>query len=139
MAVPAIARQYPLYVFVDMVFGDWGAGAALTGVDSTLFSVPLNSVFVFIGVVIETAFTASGTYDCDFGDASQEDRYSGTIAEFDATGIPAAAPAVDLSFLTTSAEPNLTFRPVFTTDPTAGEARLLFEYITEGRANETDG
>ncbi len=135
MALPAIARQYPLFVFVDMVFGDW----PLTAIAVNLFSIPLNSTITQIAVVIETAFAAAGDYDADIGDITDPNRYTQTIAEFDATGTPTNAPAVDLSFLTTSAEPNVNFTPVYTTDPTAGEARLLFEYVQEDRANETDG
>ena len=134
MALPNVARQYSLAVFIDIVFGD----IPVTAVAVALAELPQGSVITNINAFVVTAFAGSGNYDADFGDVTDPNEYSPTIVELDAPGIPTNTVAVS-GFKTTSSEPDLNITPVFTTVPTAGAARLLVEYVTSGRNNENRG
>jgi len=137
MSIPNVARQYPLSVFIDIVFGD----IPLHATAYALCAVPQGSVFTQMKAYVTTAFASAGTMDADFGDATDPDEYSGTIVEIDATGIPSNPPIVS-GFKTTASEPDLLLTPTFgttTTSPTVGAMRLLVTYITSGRNNENLG
>lgn len=134
MSLLTDARQYPLLASVDIVFGDI-PGSTLVNV----LQLPQNSVVTKIDLVVDTAFAGGTTHDLDIGDDVDPNRYSQTICEIDAAGIPANPPAADLS-QTTDAEPNITVTPTHTGgDPTSGAARLLVEYVIDGRHNENQG
>lgn len=134
MAQPNVARQYPLAVFIDIVFGD----LPTTAVGVSVAEIPQGSVITFIQLFITTAWAGSGNYDAEIGDADDDDRYTATISELDATGLPTNAPAIT-GYKTLSSDPDLLVEPVFTSDPTAGAGRLLVEYVTAGRNNENRG
>jgi hypothetical protein len=138
MSIPQVARQYPLSVFVELVFGDIPVHAT----EYSLCEIPLGSVVTRISAYVVTAFADNGTFDADVGDTTLTTRYSdSTPMEIDATGIPTNLPSVT-GYKTTSAEPNIVFTPTFgtTTDtPSVGAMRILIDYITSGRNNENRG
>jgi len=137
MSIPNVARQYPLSVFIDLVFGDIPVHATAYA----LCAIPQGSVVTRISAYVVTAFADNGTFDLDLGDATDPNEYSGTIVEIDATGIPANPPAVS-GFKTTASEPNILATPTFgtTTDtPSVGAMRILIDYVTSGRNNENLG
>lgn len=128
------ARQYALVAESVIAFGDIPGSSAVE-----VLELPQGSVIVDIQLVVDTAFSGGTTHDLDIGDDVDPNRYSQTIVEIDAAGIPTNPPAADLS-KTTSAEPNVTVTPTHTGgDPTAGSARLIVTYLTDGRHNENQG
>jgi len=134
MSLLTDARQYPLSAQVDIVFGDIPGSAAVPVLD-----LPQGATIVEMVLYVDTAFSGGTTHDLDIGDASDPNRYTPTISEIDATGIPTNAPVVNY-FVTTGSEPQLTVTPTHTGgDPTAGAARLLVRYVVEGRHNENQG
>jgi len=138
MSIPQVARQYPLSVFIDLVFGD----LVLHATSYNLCEVPLGSVVTRISAYVTTIFASAGTFDANVGDVSLVTRYTdSTPMELDATGIPANYPTVT-GYKTTASEPNITIKGVFGstgTSPTAGAMRILIDYITSGRNNENRG
>lgn len=134
MSLLTDARQYPLRAQVDIAFGDIPGSAAVS-----VLELPEGSVVTNIQLIVDTAFSGGTTHDLDIGDASDPNRYTATITEIDAAGIPANPPAVTL-FETTLSEPEITVTPTHTGgDPTAGALRLLVEYVIAGRQNENQG
>lgn len=136
MAVKIIpdARQWPLAAYAPFSYEDaLGADDA----EITLFAVPLGTIFTQIVLYTTTLFGASGDQDCDIGDDTTVDRYSGTQIELDGTaGLPVNN-AVVSGFTTTSAEPNLLLTFVDgTTVATAGVGYVFAQYIDTSRANE---
>lgn len=134
MSILTDARQWPLSAQVDIAFGDIPGAAEVEVLD-----LPQGAVITDIQVVVDTAFAGGTTHDLDIGDASEPTRYSATIVEIDAAGIPANPPAPTY-FETTGAEPKLTVTPTHTGgDPTSGALRLLVQYVVAGRHNENEG
>lgn len=134
MSLLTDSRQYPLVAVVDIVFGDI-PGSALVNV----LELPQNAVVTKIDLVVDTAFAGGTTHDLDIGDDVDPNRYTQTISEIDAAGVPTNPPAADF-YQTTDAEPNITVTPTHTGgDPTSGAARLIVEYIIDGRHNENQG
>lgn len=134
MSILTDARQWPLVAEVDIAFGDIPGAAAVE-----VLELPQGSVITSIQLVVDTAFSGGTTHDLDIGDVTDPNRYSQTIVELDAAGIPANPPAASL-YETTDAEPKLTVTPTHTGgDPSAGAARLLVEYVVSGRHNENQG
>ena len=132
--LPQDARQYKLNAYIEFDFEDI-PGAVLVN----LAEIPQGSVITSGAVFIETAFSGGTTHDAEFGDVDDIDRYSGTIVELDAAGIPTNDFTVDSS-KTASNDVFLTITPVHTGgNPTAGAARLLVDYVTDGRHNENRG
>lgn len=134
MSILTDARQWPLRAQVDIDFGDIPGTAAVAVLD-----LPQGSVVTNIQLIVDTAFSGGTTHDLDIGDASDPNRYTPTITEIDAAGIPANPPVVTL-FETTDAEPQITVTPAHVGgDPTAGALRLLVEYVVAGRHTENYG
>lgn len=124
-------RQFPVVAYLEFTYADVPGSAAINAV-----AVPAGSIVQDIELYITTAFAGGTTHDLDIGDATDDDEYSATVCEIDATGIPANPPAVT-GFQTTLSEPFITFTPVHTGgNPTAGAARFWVQYITEGRFHE---
>jgi len=139
MSIPVVARQYPIAVFIDIVFGDIPTHATAYAV----CEVPQGSVFTLMSVYIVTAFEDTSDMDADFGDVTDPDEYSGTIVEIDEGDAQFPTNNCVLSgYKTTASDPELLLTPTFgtTTDtPDAGALRLSLEYVTSGRSNETRG
>lgn len=132
--LPQDARQYALTAYVEFDFEDI-PGAVVVN----LAEIPQGSVLTSGYVFVETAFAGGSTHDAEFGDETDDDRYSGTIVELDAGGRPTNDFTVDDS-KTASADRHITITPVHTGgDPTSGAARLLIDYVTDGRHNENRG
>ncbi len=139
MSIPNLARQYPLSVFIDVVYGDVPTHAT----EYSLCEVPLGSVVTRISMFVATVFAGDTTSeDGDIGDTTLTTRYTdSTPAEFDISGIPSNLPSVT-GFKTTSSEPNITLKMTYgttTASPNAGAVRILIDYITSGRNNENRG
>ncbi|KKM76914.1 hypothetical protein LCGC14_1375370 [marine sediment metagenome] len=138
MAIPNVARQYPLAVFIDVVFGDIPVHATAYA----LCAIPQGSVVTYISAYVVTVFADNGTFDANIGDVTDPNEYTDTTAmELDALAIPSNLPTIS-GFKTTSSEPNITLTTIFgtTTDtPSAGAVRILLSYVTSGRNNENLG
>ncbi len=138
MSIPQVARQYPLSVFIDLVFGDIPVHATAY----KLCEVPLGSVVTRISAYVTTIFADNGTFDANIGDVTDPNEYTDSTAmEIDATGIPSNLPSVS-GYKTTSSDPDILFTTIFgtTTDtPSAGAMRILIDYVTSGRNNENRG
>lgn len=135
MSILTDARQYPLVAVVDINYTD----IAVTAVEVPVLQLPQNSVVTKIDLIIDVAFDTGTTADLDIGDDVDPNRYSQTICEIDAAGVPANPPAADFS-QTTDAEPNITVTPTLTgTALAVGTARLIVEYYIAGRHNENQG
>ncbi len=133
--LPNDARQYSLSAYINLDFEDI-PGSALVNVAE----IPQGSVITFIELFVETTFAGGTTHDLEIGDDVDIDRYTPTISELDGSaGRPANVPVAD-GHKTVIGEENLTVTPVSTGgNPTSGAARLLVEYITDGRHNENRG
>lgn len=128
-------RQYPLVAVADIDFSD----IVTTAVAVNAVVLPQNSVVTKIDLVVDTAFAGGTTHDLDIGDDVDPNRYTQTISEIDAAGVPANPPAADF-YQTTDAEPNITITPTHTGAAlTSGAGRLIVEYVIAGRANENQG
>lgn len=139
MSIPNVARQYPVAVFIDVVFGDIPVHATAYA----LCEMPRESVITVASVFIVTAFVDNGAFDADFGDAADPDRYSATIVEIDegAAQFPTNNFTVS-GEKTVASGPSLLLTPTFGTTsdtPSAGALRLTLEYVTADRSNETRG
>lgn len=127
-------RQYVLQAVSVIAFGDIPGSAAVEVVE-----LPQNAVVTSIVLFVDTAFAGGTTHDLDIGDETDPNRYTQTISEIDAGGIPTNPPAVDYS-QTAAADVNITVTPTHTGgDPTSGSARLIVQYYVDGRANENQG
>ncbi len=139
MSIPVVARQYPISVFIDVVFGDIPTHATAY----KLCEIPQGSVITVLSVYIVTAFADTGDMDADFGSDDDPDEYSATIVEIDEGAAQFPTNNCVLSGQkTTSADPDLLLTPTFGTTsdtPDAGALRLTLEYVTSGRSNETRG
>ena len=139
MSIPNVARQYPLSVWINLQFGD----VPLHATAYTICEIPQGSVITRFAAYMIVAFAGTGTYDADFGDVTDPNRYTATATEIDdaADTIPTNAPAVT-GYKTTASEPNFT-TPVTQgstgNPPTAGDLQLTLDYITSGRNNENLG
>jgi len=138
MSIPQVARQYPLSVFIDLVFGDIPAHATAYA----LCEVPLGSVVTRISAYVTTVFASAGTFDANIGDVTDPNEYTDSTAmELDALGIPANYPTVS-GYKTTADDPDINITTIFGstgTTPTAGAMRILIDYVTSGRNNENRG
>lgn len=134
-------RQYALQAVSVIVFGD------IPGSDAVdVIELPQNAVVTSMVLVVDTAFAGGSTHDLDIGDTADPDRYTQTIAEIDASGIPTNAPAVSGSqaaddyYQTESGDEFITVTPTHTGgNPSSGSARLIVEYYIAGRQNENQG
>ncbi len=133
MSILNDARQYPLQTSVDIAFGDVPGAAEVAVLD-----LPPNAVVTNLIFAVDTSFSGGTTHDLDIGDASDPNRY-GRVELDGAAGLSATQPVIT-GFKTTDSEPQITVSPVHVGgDPTAGAARLIVEYIIEGRHNENQG
>jgi len=134
MSILTAARQKGLVAIVDIAFGDI-AGAT----EVPVLDLPQGATVTGITLVVDTAFAGGTTHDLDIGDVTDPNRYTQTISEIDAAGIPANPPAIS-GYETTSAEPQISVTPTHTGgDPTSGAARLIVEYVEAGRHDENYG
>lgn len=133
MSILNAARQYPLQTSIDIAFGD-----VLGATETPVLDLPPNAVITGFLFVVDTSFSGGTTHDLDIGDASDPNRYG--RVELDGSAGPSATQPVPSGFKTTNSEPQLSVSPVHVGgDPTAGAARLIVEYIIEGRHNENQG
>jgi methenyltetrahydromethanopterin cyclohydrolase len=135
MSVLTDARQKVCYAIVEVGFAD----VATTAAEVPVLDLPQGATVVDIQLVVDTAFAGGTTHDLDIGDVTDPNRYTQTIAEIDAPGIPANPPAVS-GFETTAAEPQISVTPTHTGgSPTSGAARLIVGYLEAGRHDENFG
>jgi len=128
-------RQYPLVAESVIGFAD----ILTTAVPVTVMELPQNSVITSIVLYVDTAFSGATSADLDIGDNTDPNRYSQTICEIDAGGIPVNAPAADY-YQTLAADSNIIVTPTLVGAAiSAGSARLIVEYFVSGRHNENQG
>lgn len=143
MSILTDARQYELTAVVDIVAAD----IVTTAVAVDVLELPQNSVITFLQLVIDVAFDTGTTADIDIGDSGDPNRYSQTLVEIDAVGIPTNEPGVLVAtnavsdyHQTDSDETHLIVTPTLTgIAMVAGEARLIVKYYVAGRQNENRG
>lgn len=135
MSILTDARQYELTAVVDIVAAD----IVTTAVAVNVLELPQNSVVTSIVLFIDTAFDTGTTADLNIGDNTDPNRYTQTISEIDAAGIPTNPPAVDY-YQTLAADTHITVTPTLTgIAMVAGAARLIVTYYVAGRHNENRG
>ncbi len=128
-------RQYLLQAVSVIDFSD----IIETAVAVEVLELPQNSVITGIVLFVDTAFSGGTTHDLDIGDNTDPNRYTQTISEIDAGGIPTNPPAVDY-YQTVQADVNITVTPTHTGAAlSAGSARLIVQYYVAGRHNENQG
>lgn len=132
MALRPDTRQYPVVAYVEFTYADIPGSTAVAAI-----ALPTKSIVTEIELYVQTSFAGGSTHDLDIGDATDDDEYTPTISELDGSaGRPANAP-VTTGFQTTLAEPDIELLPTHTGgNPTSGAARLIVEYVTEGRFHE---
>ena len=134
MSILTCARQKVCYAVVDIAFGDIPGATEVPVLD-----LPQGSTVVDITLVVDTAFAGGTTHDLDIGDVTDPNRYTQTISEIDAAGLPANPPAIS-GFETSSSEPQISVTPTHTGgDPTSGAARLIVGYVNADRHDENFG
>lgn len=123
-------RQWPLVVVQDFDYTEVEDTVAVPAV-----KLPAGARVIGGGVLVTTAFDFGTTNAVDVGDGGDADRYSGTPVDLSATGWTAldvtgyGYPISDYIDLTAD---------VTGTAATQGEAKLIVEYIVDGRANEVN-
>lgn len=128
-------RQYSLTAESVIDFSDINT----TAVAVEVFDLPQNSVITSIVLFVDTAFAGMTTADLNIGDDTDPNRYTQTISEIDAGGLPTNPPAVDY-YQTLAADSHITVTPTLTgVAMTSGSARLIIEYYVSGRHNENQG
>lgn len=135
MSILTSARQKVCYAIVEVGFAD----IATTAVEVPVLDLPQGATVVDINVFVDTAFSGGTTHDLDVGDVTDPNRYSATIVEIDAAGVPTNPPSIT-GFETTSSEPQISVTPTHVGGaPTAGALRLVVGYVEAGRHDENFG
>lgn len=122
-------RQDVLVAHVTVTYDDLTSGSAAEAVD-----VPPDAIYLRGYVDVKTAWDSNTSDVLDVGDGDDDDRYTSSQIDISSTGITeldtvskqyAEKDTVDLTWTGTG------------TAPTQGELDLIFEYIVEDRAVET--
>lgn len=104
----------------------------VTAVAKAAADVPPGSIIVGGMVIVDTAWDTTGAATVDVGDASVSDRY--------ASAVDLKTPGLTALSLTGYTHANIDtialLASLAANDATAGEGRLILQYITDGRATE---
>lgn len=122
-------RQDILVARVTVTYDELTSGTALEAID-----VPADAIYDSGWVDVKTAFD-SGTSDVlDVGDGDDDDRYTSSQIDLTSTG------RTDLDVVGKKYDEKDTIDATWTgsgSDPTEGEFELVYKYIREDRAVET--
>ncbi|NIQ14286.1 MAG: hypothetical protein GTO02_07745 [Candidatus Dadabacteria bacterium] len=115
----------------------WDTLSSDAAVAEAVFDIPANAIIVGGGIVVDTAFNSTTSDVLDLGDGSDDDRYTPTPINLQATGFTAWT--VTGFKYTTADTIDLEWTAGAASTATAGSARLWLEYIVDGRAAFSEG
>ena len=132
MAITAAqTTQYPVVAEIEFTYADLTSGTV-----EDLCQIPAGATVVGGEIIVDTAWD-SGTSDTfDIGDGADDDRYTSTIIDLQATG----RTALTLTGYQYTETDTIDGTPTSAgTAATAGAARVHIMYVVEGRGHEVQG
>ena len=124
-------RQYSLVAQVDILQADFA-----TGVGRAVIQLPQNAIVISGQLIVDTAFDSVTSDTGEVGDVTTASRYVSAV-NLQSVGATALVPT---GFKTTDVQTDIFFENTEVGSAgTAGVARLIVEYIIDGRHNENQG
>lgn len=126
----SLERQYPLIAVAEFAYSELASGEEVEVID-----LPVGAIVVGGYAYAETADNAGTTVVLDVGDAADPDRYV-TSLSLATAGVSEAFASTVLGRKYPTGGAITATRTVTGTASTAGNSRIVVEYIIDGRANE---
>ena len=132
MAITAAqSTQYPVVASVSFTYADLTSGTV-----EDLCQVPAGATVVGGEVIVDTAWDSGTSDTLDVGDGDDDDRYTSTIINLQATG----RVALTLTGYKYTESDTIDATPTSVgTAATAGAARINIMYVVEDRGHEVQG
>lgn len=127
------ARQEIIIAHFDFSYAD----APTTATQYSALDLPINAVVVGGALIVKTAWNTATSATFKFGDAVDDDRYTGSAIDLKTAG---RTNLTLTGFVHTSSDNLLKVLPTYSgTAASAGAARVEVHYYVQGRAAFTQG
>lgn len=130
MALKPDTVQYPITAIVDIAYGDL---TDATAVD--VLALPQGAVITAMDLVVDTAWNSATSDTFDIGDATDPDRYTSSPVSVATTGVISGVAITGYEGTSSDTYLQVTWDGTGTA-PSAGAARLIVQYIVDGRFSE---